>query len=120
MNRLFGVVRFGCHKQESCQVQQRSIRTFYLTSKSCKDESKAPENDEKKEKAKSKLSSILQDLQVSGALDLESEVDSKLARPKFSKPLKRDKEGKLDNENGKYSEKKVQILNCKYEKECRL
>ena len=95
MNRLLGVVRFGCHKQGACQVQQSSIRTFYLTSKSFKDESKAPENDEKKEKAKSKLSSILQDLQVSGALDLESEVDSKLARPKFSKPLKRDKEGKF-------------------------
>jgi len=95
MNRLLGVVRFGWHKQGTCQVQQSSIRSFYLTSKSFKDESKVPGNDEKKEKAKSKLSSILQDLQVSGALDLESEVDSKLARPKFSKPLKRDKEGKF-------------------------
>jgi len=95
MNRLLGVVRFGCIKQGTCQVQQSSIRSFYLTSKSLKDETKVPENDEKKEKAKSKLSSILQDLQVSGALDLDSEVDSKLARPKFSKPLKRDKEGKF-------------------------
>lgn len=95
MNRLVGVVRFGCHKTGTSHVKQSSIRTFYLTSKVYEDEGKVSGDDDKKQKAKSKLSSILQDLQVSGALDLESEVDSKLARPKFSKPIKRDKEGKF-------------------------
>ena len=96
MNILVGVARSGCSLQGTWQVKQSSIRTFYLTSKFLKDENNVPPEDgDKKEKAKSKLSSILQDLQVSGALDLESNVDSKLARPKFSKPIKRDKEGKF-------------------------
>ena len=101
MNRLaVGVVRLGCHKQGTCHVKQSSIRTLYLTPKVHKDDdsNKVPETDNKKQKAKSKLNSILQDLQVSGALDLESEVDSKLARPKFSRSIKRDKEGKLKSE----------------------
>lgn len=96
MNRLVGVVRVGCHKRATCHVKQSNIRTLYLTPKVYKDDdSKVPENDNKKQKAKTKLNSILQDLQVSGALDLESEVDSKLARPKFSRPIRRDKEGKF-------------------------
>ena len=101
MNRLVGVVRFGCHKRGTSHVKPSSIRTLYLTPKVHKDgddSNTVPEKDNKKQKAKSKLNSILQDLQVSGALDLDSEVDSKLAKPKFSRPVKRDKEGKFKSE----------------------
>ena len=38
----------------------------------------------------------------------------------FTIKFKRDNEGKLDMRNGHFCDKKVQILNCKYEKECRL
>ena len=38
----------------------------------------------------------------------------------FTIKFKRDNEGKLDMRNGNFCNKKVQILNCKYEKECRL
>ena len=38
----------------------------------------------------------------------------------YTMKFKRDANGKLDHENGSYSDKKIQILNCKYEKECRL
>ena len=34
--------------------------------------------------------------------------------------FKRDAEGKIDLEGGQFDKKKVQILNCKYEKECHL
>lgn len=38
----------------------------------------------------------------------------------FTMKFKRNEDGKLDATNGKYDEKRIQILNCKYEKECRL
>ena len=99
MNRLLCVARLGCHQQVQSQVQRNSVRSFYLTSSTFKDEGEGSDkNADKKEKAKQKLSSILQDLQVSGALDSSSDVDSKRAKPKFSKPVKRDNVGKLKSE----------------------
>ena len=38
----------------------------------------------------------------------------------YSIKFKRNKDGRLDLKDGKFDEKQVQILNCKYEKECRL
>ena len=37
----------------------------------------------------------------------------------FSMKFRRDENGKLNHKIGEYSKKKIQILNCKYEKECR-
>ena len=63
-------------------------------------------------KAKEKLSALLNDLQVSGASNIKTSVDNKLAKPKFSKQAKRDKEGKIKSELPPSNELDREVVNA--------
>ena len=76
------------------QILTPTVRRCFSDEKSSNNTS---DNEDTKENAQKKLNDLLNVLKVSGA-NVESEVDSKLAKPKFSKPVKRDKAGKLKSE----------------------
>ena len=95
MNRVgVNFLNFCSHHKLKSPIKT-SLRPLYVTATRFKDDSNDGDSkDDAKEKAQQKLNSLLQDLQVSGALNIKSDIDSKLAKPNRSKPHKRTSDGK--------------------------
>lgn len=89
-----GLCRMSAVSRNKYQILTPTVRRCFSDEKSSNNTS---DNEDTKENAQKKLNDLLNVLKVSGA-NVESEVDSKLAKPKFSKPVKRDKAGKLKSE----------------------
>ena len=94
MSKILSLV-YANHGLIKIYQPTNSGKILFPVLRRCYSDDKSDDGNDPKDKAKAKLNSLLQDLKVSGALNIESNVDGKLAKPKFSKPVKRDKAGKL-------------------------
>jgi len=94
-----GLCRMSAVSRNNFQILSPASGRWFSDEKSKNNHSS--DSEETKENAKNKLNELLNVLKVSGANsndNVESKVDSKLAKPKYNKPVKRDKAGKLKSE----------------------
>ena len=96
MNKLSSIPAIKRSCQKLFGPSQTRLK-FLTVTRNYSEENNGDESDSRA-KAKEKLSALLNDLQISGAVNIKSTVDSKLAKPKFSKLPKRDKEGKIKSD----------------------
>jgi len=86
MNKIvaMSVVRLNCNKLYQTQTGLRVVPPSRQLS----------DNSDDGKKGKEKLEFLLQSMKLSGGSEAKTELDSKLAKPNFSNPIKRDKGGK--------------------------